>query len=185
MVAIRLSPSGAPIGNAEGGQANPVTPGLMVRLAELTSPLDVGFLSTSGQTVLQDPTPAPLIVAIPNPDPNKRYKVNTSFELDNQSTAISTITVEVEASYDNQSSWNVLSSHAHLINGFSGPPSSNQTRLVTGNVPMTLGSGLATPLPANAPEIAVRITAGNSAGQVATTTGGTNGTFWVSLVELL
>lgn len=184
MTAIRLSPSGAPIGNAEGGQANPVTPGLMVRLTELTQPLNV-FTLTNVQQVLQNPTPQDLILGIPNPDPNKRYKVNASFELDNDSDSDGTVTVQIEASYDNRVSWNVLSVHDHLINGFSGPPVSNQTRLVTGNVPMTLGSGLATPLPAGIAQIDVRVTVSATGGTIVTTTGGTNGTFWFSLAELL
>lgn len=185
MTVIRLSPSGPPIQNDEGGPANPVGPGFPVRLAEVTSSLDVAGLPTGTFNPIQNTTPATIVAALSKPAPNKRYKVNCSFELSNNSDGDSIATIRVEASYDEQANWNVLSSHSHTIRGFAGPPVSNQTRLVTANVPMTLGSLLDTPIPANAPEIAVRITAGVDGGVVATTTGGTNGTFWLSLAELL
>lgn len=181
---IRLSPSGAPITNDEGGQSQP-GPGFQLRLAETLSQLNVVGLPTGSQNVFQDPTPADIVVALANPDPNLRYKANCHLELENNTDGDSIVTLEIEASYDGQTNWNVISSVEHTIKGVGTTPAFGQSRLVAVDLPMTLGSALQTAMPANAPEIALRVTGGVNGGIVATNTGGADGNFFLSLAELL
>ncbi len=177
---LRIPNSGAPVKNSLGGNAVPGD-GMQLRLAENQSSQDVIMVTTGFAPVL-DTQATPIVVTLPSPSPLRRYKVNCHFELENSSADTSgDALVGLEVSYDGGSTWDSI----RLAQNEHSMPF-GVDRLVGIDLVMTPGEDLKVPVPANAPSMSVRaVVAADADGLMRTTHGGNQGTFWLSLAELL
>lgn len=178
---IRLSPSGPPITNDEGGLAEP-GPGLQLRLSETNCSTGMAALTDAYQTVV-DLAGDPVEVSLDLPDPNKRYKVNFHCDVDQVTGAESTVQLKLIAAYDGSTFSHQLGENTHMVQ-------SNVERSVAIDVAMVLGSELGfpvlAPLPAASPSIKVRVQAkAGVTGTVQIPSGGSSGNIWLSLAEML
>lgn len=181
MPVIRLSPSGPPIENSDGGQAEP-GPGFQLRLDEAGGSTGMAALGTSFVDVT-DLAGNPYEVELDNPSPAKRYKFN--FHCEAQSVgALSNLELQMTLSY-NGGAFVALGDNER-------PVLAGQTTVANIDMPMTLGADIENPstgvlpVPAGATSMRVRVQARSSVGAaIQIGNGGTSGTILLSLAELL
>lgn len=181
---IRLSPSGAPLTNDDGGPADPGE-GFILRRFSRARQIEAKNVPTVGSTLLTYADTSEVVLALATPATNKRYALNCRFQAENNSDTSGILTIAPEVSYDNQVVWTPLSSHEHEMKAFGTTPVVNSARLVSADIEDTLGSALAVPVPAAAPEIAIRFRLSADAGVINTLDGGAGGSLWAQLVESL
>jgi len=151
---IRLSPSGPPIANAQGGTAE-VGVGFMLRLAEGTTSVDFFTMNAAQQYELKfDPTTALAPFLRPRlelPSQTRRYRITGAVDMFNNNVATATLTSRLWVSYDEALTWNQVAFVESLIE----TANRKHCRI---DLPLTLGSDLATPVPADAPSITAKMT---------------------------
>lgn len=178
---MRLSPSGPPITNPEGAGAEPGE-GFQLRLAEAAGSTAMAALTDVYQDIT-DIGGAPFEVALPSPDPNRRYKVNFHADFLEVAAANQSFLIRLMAAYDGATFSNQLGENDHGI-------LASSSRRAGIDIAMTLGSQLGfpavLPLPAGSVSLNVRVQARVlNTGTVQIPNGLTNGTIWLSLAELL
>lgn len=182
---IRLSPSGPPIANSDGGTAE-VGEGFLLRMSEGTTIIDSGLGSwTPAQNyeVKADPATATapfLRPELANPSPNRRYRVTGAVDLENTGLGTATITSTLEVSYDSGATWDTLVIQESEI-------LFEQTKHVRIDQPLTLGSALNEPITDPPPaSLMVRLLMrSNIATVLFKAEGGTSGAAFLQLTEHL
>jgi hypothetical protein len=178
---IRLSPSGPPITNEGGGQAEP-GPGFQLRLSEAAGSTAMAALTDAYQNVLNI-AGDPYEVELTAPDPAKRYKVNFHCDVDQVTSADSAVQFRLMAAYDGSTFDKQLGENTHQLLADSERRAGIDVAMILGS---SLGFPLLAPLPAAAPSIKVRVQAKATAtGTVQIPNGGSSGSIWLSLAELL
>lgn len=182
MSVLRLSPSGPPISNDSGGQADPGN-GFQLRLDEAAGSTTMAALTDVYQEITGT-AGALLRVRLQKPSPNKRYKFNFHCDVDQVTGAASTVQFQVQASYDAEMTWAaILGENTHQL-------LADEERRAGIDIPMQLGSALGfpinVPIPATSPRLTIRVMAkAGVTGTVQIPNGGDSGTIWLSLAELL
>jgi hypothetical protein len=162
---IRLSPSGTPLGELPGG---PFT-GLQLRLDEDVSTLAAAAITTVALP-LERTDLTSVQVSLPTPSPERRYGVRCHFGIETISATTATFSATLQGSYG-EDVWFNLGGNSVATNA------DNEHVTVTVDFPMTLGSGLPTPMPVDEddrPEFSVRVlisASGNSLFTVPAVTG--------------
>lgn len=181
---IRYSPSGPPIANAEGGTAD-VGPGFLLRLAEGTTSVTTGLdLTAATQYELKyDPSTATAPFLRPRltaPSGVRRYRATGTVDILSTTTnATATITTRIFVSYDEAATWDLIGDCDHWIHN-------DHVKPCRMDVPLTLGSALAEPVPAAAGSIMIKMTVEPSiAGVVFAAPDGDGGTGFLQLSEHL
>lgn len=182
MPVIRLSPSGPPITNEEGGGAEP-GPGFQLRLDEDGGSTGMAALGTSFVDIT-DLAGNPIEVELDNPSPDKRYKVNFHCEAQNVGGAPSNLELQLMLSYNGGAFVALGDNERAVLTG--------QTTAAVIDMPMVLGSAIQNPstgplpVPAGATSMRIRCQARSSvAAAIQIPNGGTSGTILLSLAELL
>lgn len=179
---LRLSPSGPPVTNAEGGDAIP-GPGMQLRLAEAAGSTTMAAFTASYQNIV-DADGDPFEVELSAPVANLRYRFNFHCDVDEPTGNADAVQFRVVASYDDGATFtNVWAENSHAL-------LANLERHCAIDVPITLGSALGattpTPIPANTPNVKVRVQGkATTNGRAQIPNGGQSGTIWLSLAELL
>lgn len=150
---IRLSPSGPPIANSDGGTAD-VGTGFMLRLEEGTTSVDFGVLTAATQYEIKyDPATAlapflrPRLVS---PSPLKRYRATGAVDMFNGNAGTATITLSIWVSYDEAATWNQVAFVDSLIETLNR----KHCRI---DLPLTLGNALADPVLNGAPSMTIKM----------------------------
>lgn len=142
--AIRLSPSGPNISNANGGELTPGT-GMMLRLAEASTTLNGAGQIPTAPTVLGTTLGSSqgLGLALNNPDPNLNYRASVLCEVANGSTNVpGEVQLFLETSVDGGTSWTEQVSNTHTVNSTEVAPGVTLARLIRLDMTQRLGSGL-------------------------------------------
>ena len=148
MMNMRLSPSGPVLGEIPG---NPFQ-GMQLRLAENVAALAPNAVSTT-YGPLDDGAAVILQAVLPEPQPDRRYKVSAHFMAETVSGTTGTLDAQLEGSYDGATWWTLAGNSVQT-------EADNESLTVTVDFPMTLGSLLPTPVPAleaDRPNLRVRI----------------------------
>lgn len=182
---IRLSPSGPPIANSEGGIAD-VGPGFTLRVSEGTTTVDTGFGTWTPATDVElkyDPAtavPPFLRPGLATPSASRRYRVTGALDIQNANVGTATITSRIDVSYDAGTTWATMTTQESRIN-------TGQIKHVRIDQPLTLGSLLANPVTDPAPaSITVRLVMQSSIADVSfMAPGGTSGAAFLQLIEAL
>lgn len=182
---IRLSPSGPPITNDEGGTAV-VGSGFTLRLNEGTTTVDTSFGAWTPATDIEvkyNPSNALLPFlrpALADPSAARRYRITGALDLLNVGVGTATITSRLDVSYDLGVTWGELVRQESLIN-------TATVKHLRIDMPLNLGSVLATPVPVPAPAtMTVRLVMQSSAAGVSfAAPDGTTGAAFLQLIEAL
>ena len=184
---IRYSPSGPPIANANGGSADAGV-GFMLRLDEGTTTVDTAeaALTPGVDTELKfnpNVATAPFLrPRLADPSPNRRYRVTGAVDMfTTNSGGTATFTSKIWVSYDEAVTWEVISTVESQLG-----PATGAYKHCRIDVPLTLGSGLASPMPAAPTSIQVKMTMQSSVNSTAFhAPDGTGGTGFLQLTEHL
>lgn len=179
---IRYSPSGPPITNSDGGTAD-VGAGFQLRLDEGTTSVDFGALTAATQYEVKfDPSTAlapflrPRLTA---PSALRRYRATGAIDMLNGNVGTATITLSIWVSYDEAVTWNQVAFVDSLIE-------TGDRKHCRIDLPMTLGSALADPVPTNAPSMTIKLEVSASVADCRISApDGDGGTGFLQLSELL
>lgn len=144
---IRLAPSGPPVANAEGGQAE-VGDGFQLRMSEAGGSTNAATI-TATEDYAKDAGATAFATAFTAPDPNKRYAAHVEYKAEVAAAGVAAITTKIVASYDGGADELIGQSVTNLIASTPGA--------VFASVPMTLGSAMWTAMTAGNAGMIVRV----------------------------
>lgn len=178
---IRLSPSGPPITNDDGGEATPGD-GFQLRLAESAGSTTMAALTDSYQDIT-DIGGDPFQLIMTGCQPTKKYKFNFHCDVDQPTGAAAAVQFQVVASYDGGATFpNIWGENSHQLLADEERRAGIDVGLVPG---ASIGFPILAPIPAGATVI-VRVQAkATQTGTAQIPNGGNSGNIWLSLAELL
>lgn len=181
---LRLSPSGPPIVNDDGGQAVPGD-GMQLRLAEAVASTAMAAFTNTFQDVVGTGSTfpgVPVQVLLLAPDPARKYKVNFHVDVVEPTGNADAVQFQLLASYDGGATFPAtLQANSHAL-------LANMERTCCLDVGLILGSQLGFPvvsaMPAGSPSIIVKVQ-GKASTSGRAQIPGNNMCIYLGLAELL